>query len=120
MPRRVQKKAVVRATSKTGGQKEIKLEQYSLVPVVPLREVARVYGHGAVKYAPNNWRLGYPFAWSLDSLGRHIEAFKEGEDLNPETGLHHLAHAAFHLFSLMDWSMNKNYKQFDDRWKGKK
>ena len=121
MPKRVSKKAVVRATSSTGGQKEIKLEQYSLIPVVPLREIARVYGHGASKYAPNNWRLGYPFAWTLDSLGRHIESFKEGEDINPETGIHHLAHAAFHLNSLMDWTLTPGYEKFDDRWKkGKK
>jgi hypothetical protein len=85
----------------TGGEKGRKLAQYSLIPYRPLSEVAKVYGYGAEKYAPQNWRRGYPWSWSLDALFRHIEAFRSGESEDPESGLHHLAHASFHLNALM-------------------
>lgn len=93
------------ATASSGGQKARKLEMYSLLPAGPLAEVARVYGYGATKYSPNNWRKGYPWSWSLDALLRHIEAFRGGESVDPESGRHHLAHAVFHLLALMEFEV---------------
>lgn len=90
-------------TSETGGEKGRKPETYSLIPVGPLAELARVYGYGASKYSDNNWRKGYPFSWSIDSLYRHIEAFRLGQNIDPESGLHHLAHANFHLMTLQEF-----------------
>lgn len=87
----------------TGGQKGKKPEQYSMIPVDPLAEVARVYGYGAQKYDRDNWRKGYAWSLSLDALLRHIEQFRRGERLDTESGRHHLAHAAFHLFTLMEY-----------------
>ena len=87
----------------TGGQKGRKSEEYALIPVEPLAEVARVYGYGAQKYEPNNWRKGYAWSLSYSALQRHINAFWSGERIDPESGLHHLAHATFHLFSLMTY-----------------
>lgn len=101
------------STAPSGAQKGRKQEMYSLIPAFPLAELARVYGDGVQKYAPHNWRAGYPYAWSLDSLFRHIEAFRQGEDTNPESGLHHLAHATFHLFALMEFQ--RTGKGDDDR-----
>ena len=93
------------AISSTGGQKGRKLEEYALIPPAPLSEVARVYGFGAQKYSPNNWRKGYPYSWSLSALFRHIELFRAGERWDPESNRHHLAHAAFHLFTLMEFDL---------------
>lgn len=94
----------VRATDpETGGQKGKKLEEFALVPVYPRQEVARVYGYGATKYSEGNWRKGYPWSWSLSALYRHIAAFEAGESLDPESGRHHLAHASFHLNTLMEF-----------------
>lgn len=101
------------ATSETGGQKGRKQEMYSCIPPGPLAEVARVYGYGAQKYARMNWMKGYPYSWSLDALQRHIEAFRAGDNKDPESGLDHLAHATFHLFTLMEFS-NTNTGE-DDR-----
>lgn len=97
----------------TGGQKGQKPEQYSLIPVEALAEVARVYGEGAKKYAPHNWRKGYSWSLSYDALQRHINAFWRGESLDPDDGLHHLAHACFHLFLLM--TFEKEGLGTDDR-----
>ena len=96
---------VIETDPETGGQKGRKPEAYSLIPVEALAEVARVYGYGAKKYAPNNWRKGYRWSLSIDALLRHIAEFQKGEDIDPESGLHHLAHATFHLFTLMTYSM---------------
>lgn len=92
-----------RKTSSTGGEKGQKDEAYALIPVGPLAEVARVYGFGASKYSDHNWRKGYPYSWSYSALQRHINAFWSGEDTDPESGRSHLAHAAFHLFTLMEF-----------------
>lgn len=86
----------------TGAKKGVKPEQYSMIPVGPLAEVARVYGFGAQKYERENWRKGYAWSLSIDALYRHIEKFRNGERLD-ESGLHHLAHAVFHLFTLMEY-----------------
>lgn len=95
-----------RATSASGGQKGLKPEAYALIPTYPLAELARVYGYGAAKYDDNNWRRGYPYSWSLSALMRHIEAFRSGVSVDSESGRHHLAHAAFHLFTLMHFDVN--------------
>jgi hypothetical protein len=68
-----------------------------------LAELARVYGYGAMKYEPRNMEGGYPWSWSFSALCRHIWAFWRGENIDPESGYHHLAHAAWHCMTLMDF-----------------
>lgn len=97
----------------TGGQKGSKPERFSLIPAEPLADVARVYGYGATKYAPRNWERGYNWSLSLDALGRHVNRFIAGEDLDPESGLPHLAHVVFHCFALMEW--RRTHPDLDDR-----
>ena len=86
---------------RTGGQKGSKPERYDLLPSAALDEVAKVYGFGANKYDVHNWARGYDWGLSIAALERHISAFKQGEDLDPESHLPHLAHAAFHCLTLM-------------------
>jgi uncharacterized HAD superfamily protein len=106
----------VRVVSATGGEKGVKPERHSMVPVPPLEEVARVYGYGAQKYSRENWRQGYPWSWSYDSLQRHVKAFWKGQDFDPDSGYQHLAHACFHLFTLMTFGGDlERYAQHDDR-----
>jgi len=87
----------------TGGEKGSKQAMFSLIPTFAQTEEAKVYGMGAVKYAPYNWRKGYPFSWSYDALQRHLNAFWNGEDYDPESGLLHLAHARWHTGVLMEF-----------------
>jgi hypothetical protein len=86
----------------TGGQKGMKPARYGLIPAFSLEEVAKVYGYGANKYEDNNWRKGYSWTWTLDALGRHVAQFRKGESFDSESKLHHLAHAVFHLLTLME------------------
>lgn len=94
----------VRVTDpQTGGQKGAKPADYEQIPVWPLEQVARVYEYGGKKYAKGNWLKGYAWSLSQSALLRHIHAFRSGESTDAESGIHHLAHAAFHLFALMEW-----------------
>ena len=70
--------------------------RYDLLPFKALEEIVLVLTFGANKYASNGWRQVPEwrrryFAACL----RHLVAwFFKGETRDPESGLHHLAHAA--------------------------
>lgn len=100
-------------TSPTGGVKEVKLERYDLIPVEPLRSVARHFGLGAQKYAERNWEKGYFWSNSYAALQRHASAFWGGEDLDEELQSPHLAAVIFHAMALLEFS--KTQKQYDNR-----
>lgn len=109
----------VRTTSSTGGEKGVKPEAYALIPWGAMDEIARVYEFGARKYAEHNWRKGYEWGKSFSALCRHIFAFWKGEDRDPESNLSHLAHAGFHILSLLTfWLDPDRYGEHDDRYKG--
>ena len=91
----------------------MKPERYDLVPVEALATVARLYGEGAKKYAEHNWRQGYEWSKSYAALQRHANEFWKGVDLDPETGLPHLAAVVFHAFTLMTFM--EEHPDFDDR-----
>lgn len=68
--------------------------RYSLIPPRALASIVAVLTFGASKYSANNW-MYVPNCKEryLDALMRHIELFRSGEDIDPESGVHHLAHA---------------------------
>ena len=98
----------------TGAQKGSKPERFDLIPTEPEKWLARVYGMGAAKYDDHNWRKGYAWSLSYAAMMRHLNAFWSGEDLDPESGLPHLAHAAWHCFTLMTFMTEHPEK--DDRY----
>ena len=77
--------------------------QYGLIPPLALKEMVKVLTFGAEKYEPNNWKnVPESKRRYFDALQRHLWAYKEGEKLDPESGIHHLAHAACCLFFLYE------------------
>lgn len=97
----------------TGGMKGRKDVQLHAIPAETLAELGRVYAYGASKYEDYNFRRGYEWSLSFDALQRHLWSFWSGEDYDPESKLHHLAHAAWHCLSLLFWSIRGKGK--DDR-----
>lgn len=105
-----------RTTSSTGGQKGVKPQRHSLIPRAALDVVGEVYAFGAEKYDDHNWRKGYEWSKSYDALQRHLTAWWDGEDRDPESGLSHLGHALFHVMALATWEREGNMAAFDDRY----
>ena len=64
----------------------------SLIPRSAALAEAEVLDFGAKKYAAHNWRKGMKWSRLVDAMLRHALAYADGEDLDPETGLSHLAH----------------------------
>ncbi len=65
-----------------------------LLPAGALLEVAKVLTFGASKYGANNWQNVRPIARYYAAALRHLFARIRGQRFDPETGFHHLAHAA--------------------------
>jgi hypothetical protein len=63
-----------------------------LIPREALLAEAAVLAFGAQKYDAHNWRKGMRWSRLGDAAMRHLLAWLDGEDLDPETGLSHLAH----------------------------
>ena len=84
-----------------------------LLPVASLWDVARVYTYGAGKYAPDNWRKGMDWSRVYAAILRHLFRFWNGEDIDPESDLPHLAHAAFGVLTLLEYA--RSHRECDDR-----
>ena len=87
--------------------------KWSLVDFKSFEEMVRVLEFGATKYAPFNWQKGLLVTEVCESTLRHIFAFMQGETLDQESGINHIAHAQANLMFLM-WTLN-NKPEFDDR-----
>jgi hypothetical protein len=75
---------------------------WSLVPVDSMEKVIEVLMFGAKKYAPGNWKkVEDAERRYYNAAMRHLTATQRGEELDPETGLAHLAHAACCLLFLL-------------------
>lgn len=105
----------IRAVSKTGGEKEVKLAKLGAIDPQSLMVLAEVAGFGAEKYSRYNMLRGYDWSLSYDALQRHLHAFWAGEENDPESGLPHLAHAAWHCMTLT--SFLQRGLGTDDRYK---
>src|SRR5438105_3387620 len=75
----------------------------ALVPsslLVPLSEVMKL---GVKKYGAWNWRDKNPrMMVYLNAMLRHVHASLDGEDIDPESGQPHLAHAAACVLIILD------------------
>lgn len=87
---------------------------FDLLPWEALAEVAKVLDYGRSKYAAHNWRKGMAWGRVLGAAFRHLGAFVSGQDVDPETGLPHLAHAACCVLFCLTYWLTKTGE--DDRW----
>jgi hypothetical protein len=108
----------------TGGQKGQKLERFDLIPVEPLRALARLYGRGAQKYEDDNWRRGYRWRLSIGAALRHFFTWCAGKSYDTANGLkdgpiehdaegkpihmgeHHLTCVVWHCFTLISFELH--------------
>jgi hypothetical protein len=76
---------------------------FHTLPVAVLAEDAVAHGEGALKYGRHNWRGGDVLASTYFAAAlRHLFAWFEGEDIDPDSGLSHLVKARASLGVLRD------------------
>ena len=88
----------------------------NLLPPKAIVEISKVLTFGAAKYDAENWR-------KLDDLQnrytagalRHIFAHMDGEELDPETNLSHLAHAMCCLLFKLEIELEERLKEEEPR-----
>lgn len=87
--------------------------RYDLIPPDALEQLAAIYTMGAQKYDEHNWRNGMKWSRIFGALMRHAWSWFAGQDIDPESGLNHMAHAAWNCFTLITYSRIR--PEFDDR-----
>ena len=100
----------------TGGAKGSKPERFDLIPADVMEELARHYGRGCQKYADRNWERGYKWSLSVAALERHLNLWKQGQDIDhdPEIGdFPHLVAVIWHACALL--AFGKRGIGMDDR-----
>lgn len=87
---------------------------FSTLPARPAAEVGLAMLEGALKYGRHNYRaIGVRSSVYYDACLRHLTAWWEGEDIDPDSGLPHIIKAAACLFVLRDSQLIGNV--VDDR-----
>ncbi len=86
--------------------------EYGLLPPLALEEVVKVLTFGAQKYERDNWQqVPDSKRRYFDALQRHTWAWKQGEKFDPESGIHHLAHAMCCMMFLYEHDVK--YSKYD-------
>lgn len=91
--------------------------RYALIPPPALKRLADAYARGAEKYDDFNYLKGMPTSRIMDSLMRHVEAYRAGDRVED-----HLAAIAWNSFAIMmfedtKWDDTLKWKEI---WEGAK
>jgi hypothetical protein len=87
--------------------------RYDLVPADAMEDVVAVLTYGVKKYGARQWQGGIAWHRMFGAALRHMWAWWRGQDLDPESGLPHLAHASVNLMFLL-WH-RRHRSDLDDR-----
>ena len=80
-----------------------KWRQYCTVPTTVIWELGVAMLEGARKYGRHNYRVaGVRASVYVDAAKGHIDAYWEGQDIDPDSGLHHIVKAMASLAVLRD------------------
>ncbi len=93
-----------------GRKFDIGKARWELLPWKEVEEIVKVLNFGALKYEVDNWkRVPNGRERYFGALIRHMVAYENGEQLDPETNLSHLSHAGCCLLFLI-WFQNNEEK----------
>ncbi len=86
----------------------------SVVPAQPLMELGLALAEGARRYGRHNYRAaGVRASVYYDAARRHLMAWWEGQDVDPDSGLSHLVKVMACMTVLRDSQLRANWT--DDR-----
>jgi hypothetical protein len=88
--------------------------RFDLLPPDAMDELVRVYTTGAQRYGERNWERGILYGRVFAAAMRHLWAWWRGERLDTESGLPHLAHAAWNCMTLLAYEV-RGMDDYDDR-----
>jgi len=92
----------------------VKKAPFSTVPAPVMAEIGVAMLEGARKYGRHNYRVaGVRASVYYDAAMRHLTAWWEGEDLDPDSNLSHITKALASLTVLRDTMINDKWT--DDR-----
>lgn len=87
--------------------------QLHYLPFNAISLIAKVFMFGANKYDDWNWCKGMPYSRLFNACQRHLWAWFNGEDNDPESKLSHLGHAGCCVLMLIWMSLCR--PDLDDR-----
>jgi len=99
----------------TGKKNDTGKIRWELLSVDAMEEISKVLTFGAEKYEDNNWRKGFDWSRLIGAAYRHLSAWHNGQDTDPETGLSHLAHLGCCVMFLLEHEKQKLGR--DDRYR---
>jgi len=100
----------------SGGKKhDQEKPRMELISSKALIELAKVLTFGAKKYESHNWRKGISYSRIIGACYRHLAAYNDGEDKDPETGLSHIAHLLCEAMFLLEYEAT--HPEMDDRYR---
>lgn len=86
----------------------------ALLPPLALLSISKVLAHGAEKYDAENWAKTPSLRRYADAALRHILAWLAGEDIDPESGMTHIAEAMCSLLFIEELQQ-RGFDEIDDR-----
>lgn len=90
--------------------------QLHLLPRVAMIACSNVMRLGAQKYGAHNFRDAQVLATTyVSAIMRHMAAWNDGEDIDPESGESHIAHIMANCCIVLDAMAHNTL--LDDRWK---
>lgn len=87
--------------------------RWSLVDFPSLEDMVKVLEFGANKYSDNNWKKGLKTTEIIESMMRHMVAYLNGENIDPESNLPHTGHIMCNAMFLA--YMTRFKPEFDNR-----
>lgn len=97
-----------------GRKDDSRKSRVDLIPTGPLRLIGDVLAYGAEKYAEDNWQhVKHPQDRYYAAALRHLFAWREGELVDAESGLPHLAHAGCCVLFLLWFEMQPEPRNVD-------
>jgi hypothetical protein len=99
----------MKTSHETGFKKDTKDKiRYTLLPPNALEEAVKVFEYGANKYEEGNYLKCTEERVYLDAALRHIYRVLQEEDIDPESSLSHLSHAASNLLMASEISIRNS------------
>lgn len=88
---------------------------WHLLPMKQVGHIVDILDFGRKKYSENSWQKLGPDEYGnpaiiryMDALYRHMNAWKEGEKIDPESGFSHLWHVACNIVFMMYFEDKEN------------